>query len=399
MSETSRAEPIPSGPLMNGQFGLPTLVRFGEGISDDLASEVVAFGRNVLVLTDRGVRSTGIVDRLTQPLADAGLAVTVRDDVSPNPRDHECETIAADARDRRIEVMVAIGGGSPIDAAKCVAALVTNGGRAWDWRAPTRIDLDPLPLVAVPTTAGTGSEVTRGAVITSREHLTKFTVKDARMAPRVALVDPRLTWSVPPGVTAATGIDVLTHAVEAYTCRRASPVTDALALHAIRLVARHLAAAVANGPDAEARAGMMMASLIAGMAFSNADVAAVHCLAEALGGRYDTPHGVANAVMLPPVMRFNDQVVTERHAEIAEAMGVATRATPRSDAAAAAIGAIAALTVAVGIPAFHDLPGVDPSDFAALATVAEANTSTPSNARPITADDYEQILRDAWTTR
>ena len=178
-----------------------------------------------------------------------------------------------------------------MDAAKAVAALLTNGGSVRDWEAPRLLRNAPAPMIAVPTTAGTGSEVTFYAVVTDTERKFKMSLFDTRLAPRVALVDPDLTRTLPPAVTAATGMDALTHAIEAYTCRVANPVSDALALRAIGLIARYLPAAVLDGSDDEARDGMMTASLLAGMAFGNADVASVHCLAEAIGGLYDTPHG------------------------------------------------------------------------------------------------------------
>ncbi len=380
-----------------GRFIVPTDIRFGPGVVAELAASVGRFCDRVLVVTDPGVRGTGLVDRVLAPLRDAGTTIVIHDGVSPNPRDGECQSAAALARDHGADVIVAIGGGSPIDAAKCAAALATNGGTAGDWAGPRRLTHDPLPLIAVPTTAGTGSEVTRGAVITDEEHRTKLTVKDDRMAPRLALVDPELTHSVPPHVTAATGIDVLTHAVEAYTGRRANPVSDALALHAIRLVGAHLADAVRDGTNAAAREGMMMASLVAGMAFGNADVAAVHCLAEALGGRYDTPHGVANAALLPTVMRYNASADPQRHANVADALGIDIREYGAEEAAELAVTAVADLVRDVGIPAFRDLTGIDPADFPALAITAAANSSTPSNAREIDTQGYEGLLLDAWS--
>ena len=394
-------DPIPTpapgtAPAGIGRFSLPTDLRFGTGASAELDPAAASLGSRVLVVTDPGVRGIGLVDRVLAPLVERGVVVAIVDGVSPNPRDHECETIARRISNTEAEVVVAIGGGSAIDAAKCAAALATNGGTARSWVATTSLAQDPLPLIAIPTTAGTGSEVTRGAVITDEATHTKFTVKDARMAPRIALVDPDLTHSVPRHVTAATGMDVLTHAIEAYTGRRATPITDALALQAIRLTMSHLSTAVAHGDDATARDGMMMASLLAGMAFGNADVAAVHCLAEALGGRYDTPHGVANAVMLPHVMRFNLVATADRHAEIADAMGIDTRGQTAEAAASEAVQAVAALATEIGIPPFRNLPGAQPADFAALAVSAEANGSTPSNARPIKAADYERILTAAW---
>ncbi len=393
------ATPSPTGSIPFGSFLLQTEVRFGPGVASDLVPALAPYGDRILVVTDLGVRLTGLVDQILAPVIAAGISVALYDEVSPNPRDHECRAAADLAISSGATAIVAIGGGSPIDAAKCAAALATNGGTARDWAVPRRLAHDPLPLIAIPTTAGTGSEVTRGAVITDERHRTKLTVKDPRLAPRLALVDPTLTHSVPPGVTAATGMDVLTHAIEAYTGRQATPVSDALALHAIRLVAEHLGAAYEHGDDAVAREGMMMASLIAGMAFGNADVAAVHCLAEALGGRYDTPHGVANAVMLPPVMRYNIVTAPERHADIAAALGIDTRDLAADVAADRAVDAVAALAYRLDIPRLTELDRVSATDFPALALTAAANSSTPSNARPIDAAGYEAILIETWGGR
>ncbi len=387
-----------SGSLVSGRFWTPTEVVFGPGVAASLVDHVSRIGaRRIWLVTDPGVRAAGIVDRVAGPLATlSGVQVSTWDEVHPNPRDLECEAGATAAREAGCDLVVAVGGGSPLDAAKAMAALVTNGGTVTDWAAPRTLARPALPLVAVPTTAGTGSEVTRSAVITDTARRIKVTVKDPSMAPRVALVDPELTWSLPAHVTAATGMDVLTHAVEAYTCRRANPISDSLALHAIRLVSRSLAAVVRDGTDREARATMMLASTMAGMAFANADVAGVHCLAEALGGRYDTPHGVANAMFLPHFVGYHLSATPERHAEVAAAMGVDARNRDAWEVAASGATEIAGLAREVGIPRFADLPGIDPADFPALAAAAEANGSNPSNARPMVAADYEAILAQAW---
>ncbi|HEV2108028.1 MAG TPA: iron-containing alcohol dehydrogenase [Thermomicrobiales bacterium] len=380
----------------SGFFRLPTEIRFGEGVAAELGEWIVQTGgRRVLVVTDPGVRRADIVDRLLDTVPER-IEREIWDGVHPNPRDSDCLAGADAARAFNADLIIAIGGGSPIDAAKAVAALATNGGVPADWATPRTLERDPLPLLAVPTTAGTGSEVTRSSVITDTGRQFKLTVKDPRMAPRVALVDPALTYSLPPNVTAATGMDVLTHAVEAYTCRRANAFSDALALHAIRLVSRYLAAAVRDGDDHDARHGMMMASTIAGMAFSNADVAAVHCLAEALGGRYDVPHGIANAVFLPPIFAFNLEADPERHADVAAALGLDTRRRDPADAARTGATLIAGLAREVGIPRFTDLPRIDPGDFAAIAKASAANGSNPSNARRMDAAAYQQILEEAW---
>lgn len=378
-------------------FRLPTDIYVGEGTAASLGEHVRALGaERPFVVTDRGIRAAGLLDPLIQSMVEHGLAPHVFDHISPNPRDHECVVGAERAREYGADLIVAIGGGSPIDAAKAIAGLAPNGGSAQDWEAPRTFELPPLPLIAVPTTAGTGSEVTRSAVITDTARHVKMSLRDIRLAPRIALVDPALTYSLPPATTAATGMDVLTHAVEAFTCRVANPISDALALDAVRLVSRHLETAVRQGDDREARSGMMLASLMAGMAFFNADVGGVHCIAEALGGRYDTPHGVANAVFLPYVFAYNAEAAPERHRAVAQAFG----ATP-DDSSLSEIGkdggaTLKALAISTGIPPLRALPGIDPDDFPAIAEASASNLSNRSNARPMAAADYLRILQQAW---
>ncbi len=379
------------------RFRIPTEVHFGNGIAGTLGDHVAQLGaRAPFVVTDPGVRNAGIVDPLLQTMIERGLAPVVFDGISANPRDHECVTGAEAAREFGADLIVAIGGGSPIDAAKAIAGLLPNGGAVQDWEPPRTFELSPVPIIAIPTTAGTGSEVTRSSVITDTERHIKISLRDYQIAPRVALVDPQLTLSLPRSVTAATGMDVLTHAVEAYTCKRATPLSDMCAMTAILLVQEHLVDAVRDGNNLVAREGMMLASLVAGMAFSNADVAAVHCLAEAIGGLYDTPHGVANAVFLPVVFAFNSESNPMRHVAVGETLGVDTSGFSMFEATRESGAAIKALATAVGIPSFRDLPGVDPKDFDAIAEAAVANGSNSSNAREMGHDDYVEILRLAW---
>lgn len=382
---------------MGAVFQLPTRIEMGSGVAARLIDRVQELGGGkVFVVTDPGVRATGLVDRLLAPLAEAGLAIDVWEAISANPRDYECNNAAEQAIAFETDVIVAIGGGSPMDAAKAVAALITNGGRVQEWEAPRELVEAPVPLIAIPTTAGTGSEVTFYAVITDTERKFKMSLLDTRLAPRVALVDPELTRSLPPAVTAATGMDALTHAIEAYTCNLANPISDALALRAVALVARHLAAAVRDGENGEARDGMMTASLIAGMAFGNADVAAVHCLAEAIGGLYDTPHGVANSVFLPFVFAHNAEAFPERHADVAEALGVSRDGRSAVEVARDGVAVLTALAREIGIPRVSELPGIDPEDFPRLAAAAAVNVSNPSNCREMDEAQYLSLLESAW---
>ena len=379
------------------QFRVATTVQIGNGASAGLLGAVQATGGNrVTVVTDPGVRATGMVDRLVQPLLEAGLAVDIDDTAKPNPRDVDCHAGVERAREHGTELFVAIGGGSPIDQAKAVAMLVTNGGAARDWQLTRPFERDPLPLIAIPTTAGTGSEVTTVAVITDTERSFKMTLGDPRMAPAVALVDPELTRSVPRAVTAATGMDALTHAIEGYTATVHNPLSDAMALRAMRLIAAHLLPAVEDGGNLIAREGMMYASTIAGCAFGNTDVGAVHCISEAIGGLYDTPHGVANSLFLPWVFAFNKEADVSRHADVAECLGIPRSDRSDEDVATDAARWLEDLAERIGIPRFAELPGVDPADFDRLAEASEANGSTPHNARPITKFDYRALLEAAY---
>lgn len=379
------------------KFRIPTEVHFGSGIAETLGNHVVKLGaRAPFIVTDPGVRQAGIVEPLLQGIIERGVVPEVFAGISANPRDHECVKGAEVAREFGADLIVAIGGGSPIDAAKAIAGLVPNGGAVQDWEPPQTFEHPPVPIIAIPTTAGTGSEVTRSSVITDTDRHIKISLRDDQIAPRVALLDPRLTLSLPRSITAATGMDVLTHAVEAYTCKRATPLSDMCAMTAILLVHEHLVDAVRDGNDLKAREGMMLASLVAGMAFSNADVAAVHCLAEAVGGLYDTPHGVANAVFLPFVFAFNSETNPMRHVAVGETLGVDTHGLTMFEATREAGAAIKALATAVGIPSFRDLPGVDPKDFDAIAKASVANGSNSSNAREMGHLEYLQMLQRAW---
>ncbi len=379
------------------RFRVPTEIHFGNGVASTLGEHVAAMGaRAPFIVTDPGIWEAGIVDQVIQSIIDRGIAPDVFDKISANPRDHECVVGAEAAREFGADLIVAIGGGSPIDAAKAIAGLTTNGGAVQDWLPPKTFERAPLPLIAVPTTAGTGSEVTRSAVITDGRQHTKLSLRDYQIAPRIALVDPHLTLSLPRSITAATGMDVLTHAVEAYTCNKATPLSDMCALTAIELVQRHLVTAVRDGNDTEAREGMMLASLIAGMAFSNADVGAVHCLAEAIGGLYDTPHGVANAVFLPFVFGYNADADPKRHVAVGRSLGVNVDDLTDFEATREAGSEIKALATAVGIPPFRELPGVSEEGFDAIATSAVQNGSNSSNARPVGKEQYLEILQQAW---
>ncbi len=249
------------------------------------------------------------------------------------------------------------------------------------------------PLIAIPTTAGTGSELTFSAVITDTENHYKMTVKSPFTAARLALCDPELTVTVPPSVTACTGVDALTHAIEGYTANCGEPIADAFALYSIELIYHNLETAVKDGKNLEARSAMLMGSMLGGMSFSHSDVASVHCVAESLGGLYDLPHGMCNAIFLPYVMEYNMAYCVEKYARVAQAMGFAF--TDAQEGAALAVQAVKDLCRAVGLPDFRSL-NVKSEDLGTIAEMSARNISTGSNPRPMTKHDYLEVLRMAY---
>ncbi|USG65962.1 iron-containing alcohol dehydrogenase [Brevibacillus ruminantium] len=356
-------------------------------------------GSSILLVSDPGVIRAGLVEPIQNALVEAGYTVTLFSSLSQNPRDTECLAGAAQFREAGAEMVVAIGGGSAMDTGKTIALCGPNGGMPADYADGQLPYQNIAPIICVPTTAGTGSEVTRSAVITESSTHRKMTLKHASLRPVLAVLDPALTYSVPPAVTAATGVDALVHAIEGYTCKVTNPISQALGAKAMQTIVSALPAAYADGQNEAARYSMLGGSMLAGLCFGSADVAAVHCLAEALGGLYDTPHGVANSVFLPHVLRFNAAENKPMHATLSRTMGFARDSDTDELAVAKLIEGIADFTKGLGIPALSDLPGVREEDFPRIVELAVANGSTPSNVRAITATDYLRILEEAYRSR
>ena len=375
-------------------FELPTRIEYGPHVLSGLGGFLDELGASrVLVISDPGLREAGVLSTVLQSPGLGVREVRLFEGVSPNPRDAEAERGALEARSLEAEAVVAVGGGSVLDCAKAVSVLAPQGGICHDYEVRGSIGPDVLPLIAVPTTAGSGSEVTFSAVITDSEEHYKFTMKSPRIAPRIALLDPAMTRSMPPGLTAATGMDALTHAVEAHTAPSANVLSDAAAIQAVELLSANLARAVAHGDDLEARAGMLLGSVLAGIAFSHSDVAAVHCLAEAMGGIYDAPHGACNAVVLPGMMDWNREACPERYARIASAMGISV--TGADQGAGEAVRAVRRLAREVGLPGVRKL-GPRREDFPELARLSVQNGSNASNPRVMREEDYIRVLERLW---
>ena len=311
------------GVTADGEFYMPTRVFFGRGVAGQAGARAAGLGMHkVLLVTDPGVQAAGLAGPVRDNLIAAGLEVVVFQRVEPNPRDVDCLAGADLAAD------VQADGWSPSAADRrstrpsASRLLLTNGGHPRDWEDFGALRNDPLPVLAIPTTAGTGSEVSPSAVITDTARKKKMNLFDMRNCPQVALVDPDLTLSCPPALTAAAGMDALSHAVNSLHCRLATPASDALALEGARLVARYIRRAATSPADIEARCGMAQGSLTAGIAVGLTDVAGAHCLAEAIGGLYGHPHGYCCADSMPPIMEYNLPVSADKYARLAHAFGI-----------------------------------------------------------------------------
>jgi len=377
--------------LLNSfSFELPTRIEYGVGATGKLAESLDRLGSHkVLIVSDKGIEASGLLSALVDQLSTANLEFDIFSEVESNPKDHSVHAGTKIADRLQADCLVAVGGGSPIDCAKAIAVLATHGGAVRDYEGQGKISGNVLPLIAIPTTAGTGSEVTFSSVITDTGEGFKFTLKHPCIAPRISLLDPQMTITMPPGLTAATGMDALTHAIEGYTARVAEPLADAAALYAIELVAKYLKIAVFEGSNMEARAGMLLGSVLAGIAFSHSDVGSVHCIAEALGGKYDTAHGVCNAVVLPTVMEYNMDYCRERYARVAAAMGISFEST--ADGARSAVEAVKQLVLDLNLPSFGSF-GVKAADVEELAFKSFVNGSNADNPRAMSKDDYVTLF-------
>ncbi|MEL7061876.1 MAG: iron-containing alcohol dehydrogenase [Acidobacteriota bacterium] len=377
-------------------FRMPTRVHIAPGALDRLPEAARALGlSSALLAVDPGVRSaTSILDRALELLRAAGLRCEVFDAIEPNPRTTTATAAADLLRSEQLDGVIALGGGSVLDAAKAAAMLAENELRIEQYEGRDRYAAAPRPMIAVPTTCGTGSEVTWVSVLSQPATRTKISVKGESMFPDQALVDADLLMTLPADLVASTGVDALTHALEATTSAAANAVSDALAEEATRLLFTFLDRARADiGGDDEARAAVMRASTLAGLAFGNADVAAVHCLSEAIGGLADTPHGLTNAVLLAPVLRSHRPWIDDRLAQLDSAV---LGGEPRASVEERADRFLAALDELLGrleIPPFAALE-VDPGDFNAIAARAVRNGSNRSNPRPMSGASYRALLDD-----
>jgi len=397
-------------------FSTPSKIKFGEGASLELSEEAKMFGASrIIFVTDEGVKKAGIVDEVVNSL-DKDLEHEVYDRVEPEPSLSVFEDTLEAFRSFKPEMVVALGGGSSIDVAKAVNVIYKHGGDVLDYIAPPtgkgkRVPGRGLPIIAIPTTSGTGSEVSPVSVVSLPDKEIKVGISSRYMRPDVALVDPLLTVSLPPAPTASSGMDALSHAIEAYTTRRynrkakatamtrpdyngGNPVTDLYAREAIRLISENLRRAYNNGEDLEARRNMALASLMAGIAFTNAGLGATHAIGMVVGGRYHSAHGVTMAIILPAVMEFNASSDPKRFIEIARLMGMCVDGLDEFEAAKKAAEAVKELSKDVNIPAGLSELGVKEEDIPELAelVIERQQRLLVGNPRRIEKKDVEEII-------
>ena len=353
---------------------------------------------NVLIITDAGIRSLGLTERLEQTLKRSCISYHIYDKTVANPTTVNVDEALHMYLDNDCQAIIGFGGGSSMDCAKATAARIAKPHQSLaQMKGILKIHKKLPLLIAIPTTAGTGSETTLAAVITDAQTRHKYAINDFPLIPRYAVLDPKVTLSLPPFITATTGMDALTHAIESYITPGAWAMSDMFELKAIEMIAANLKAAVDNGNDVAAREAMSQAQYIAGMGFSNVGLGIVHSMAHPLGAHYDTPHGVANALLLPYVMEYNaESPAAPKYIHIAKAMGVNTDGMTESEGIRAAVDAVRKLSLSIGIPQkLHEI-NVKEEDLHQLAVDAFNDVCTGGNPRPTSVEEIEALYRKAF---
>jgi choline dehydrogenase len=377
-------------------FEVPTVMEHGLGAIKTLADKAKDLGmKRPMIVTDQGIVNAGLLDRALEPLKAANLGYVNFSQVAPNPPIALVDEGARLYQSEQCDGIIGLGGGSPMDTAKAIGVVATNGGSIlnYEWADPQPIKKRIPPTICVPTTAGTGSEVTLWSVITDPERKIKFNVGGtALIGAWLALIDPELTLGLPARVTAATGMDALAHAIECYTCAYAQPFADAVALHAMEYVSQYLRVAFAQGANIEARYKMSMAAMLGGMAYGKESAGAAHAMSQSAGGVIDVPHGDLTARLLGPVMEYNYMAEPQKFARIAQALGEDIHGLSVWEAAETAVEAVMRLTEDVEIPTLQEL-GFTEDQIPMLAQIAFNDPQTIGNPRDLTQKSYEQIYQ------
>jgi len=377
-------------------FVIPTVMKHGLGAIQTLADEAKALGmKRPLVVTDPGIVKAGLLERATAPLKAANMGYAVFDRVAPNPPIATVDEGAAFYTREKCDGIIGFGGGSAMDTAKSIGVVAANGGSIlnYEWADPQPLQHRIPPTICVPTTAGTGSEVTLWAVITDPKRHIKFNVGGTpHIGAWVALIDPELTLGLPPAVTAGTGMDALAHAIECYTCAYAQPLPDSVALNAMEYVGQYLRVAFAQGHNVEARYKMSMAAMLGALAYGTESAGAAHAMSQSAGGVHDVPHGALTARVLGPVMEFNYKGEPQKFARIAQALGEDVRGLSVWQAAEKAVEAVMRLTEDVEIPTLQGL-GFKEEEIPMLAEIAFKDPQTIGNPRDLSLPSYVKIYQ------
>ncbi len=378
-------------------FSWPREVIFGSHCTRDIGRYAARdHAKQAMILTDPGVVQKGLLEPVKASLAESGVRCEVIDQVSREVPHATIAEIAARCKQARVELLVAVGGGSVIDTAKAVGILLTNGGAIQDYEGVDRVSRPITPLYVVPTTAGGGSDTSQFCIVLDAARKKKIEIFSRKLLPERIFIDPIMTRSMPPDLTASSGMEALGNAIEAYCSTWASPLTDSLALDAIRLISENLRAAVANGHHVEARQNMALAAFEAGLAFTNAQSGAVHALGHSLAGRFDIPERIGDAILLPHVMKANLNADMRRMAKVAETMGEPVEGLSVRAAAQQAIEAVKVLLVDVGLPTSLETVGADKNAISAMSEEAFQDTFMRTNPRALKREDIEAIYEDAF---
>lgn len=381
---------------MTHRFILNEVSYFGPGSRRELPEVIARLGKKkALVVTDKGLIQFGVAKQVTDILDEASLPYEIFAEVKPNPTVSNVKAGIEAFKAASADYLIAIGGGSAMDTAKAIGIVINNPEFddivSLEGCAPTRNK--SVPMIALPTTAGTAAETTINYVIIDEQKQKKMVCVDPNDIPAVAIIDAELMYSLPRGLTAATGMDALTHAIEGFITKGAWAMSDMFELEAIRMISHHLPTAVEEPKNVAARDGMAVAQYIAGMAFSNVGLGLVHGMAHPMGSLFDVPHGVANALLLPTIMEFNRPAAMHKYPQIAQAMGVDISGMTDEQAAVAAVEAVRNLAIRVGIPQHLTELGITETDIPALAEQALADVCTPGNPRDVTLDDIVALYR------
>ncbi|EJT6496153.1 L-threonine dehydrogenase [Clostridium perfringens] len=381
---------------MSYKFFMPAISLMGADCLKDAGDQVGELGfKKALIVTDKVLGQIGIVKKVTDVLDNKNIEYAIYDETKPNPTVKNVNDGLALLKEKECDFVISLGGGSAHDCAKGIALLATNGGEIKDYEGVDKSKKPQLPMVGINTTAGTGSEMTLFAIITDEERHIKMALVDKHLTPIIAVNDPMLMLVMPKSLTAATGMDALTHAIEAYVSTSATPITDACAEKAIELISNYLVNAVENGQDVEARDMMAYAEYLAGMAFNNASLGYVHAMAHQLGGFYNLPHGVCNAILLPHVQEYNKATSASRLAKIAKIMGGNIEGLTDEQGADLCIDMIKSLSQTIGIPEGLGVLGVKESDFETLATNALNDACSLTNPRKGNLEEVIAIFKKA----